>query len=410
MAGISLSKDSLDDYVCSANSAIELKLVQLENDIEDDKKAFHPEYTHQFFGDSESIFGYRDLKVQLYYSAARLTTFLGLKFVEKITPDKSDGVQADEVINVIGEKLQPGFYQNRDDFIASLAKDANFKPHGELLHSFNKEEENTKRTFEVYRATALDPGFKEYHERMQTFVLWYIDAASFIDIDDELWEFFVMFEKLSCDGEPRYCFVGYMTVYRYYAYPNKKRPRISQMLVLPPFQKNGLGAEMLQTVYNWYVKDPDVVDITVEDPSEEFTRLRDFVDSKNSSKLTSFQSENLLKGFSKEMVSEAQETLKMNKKQTRKVYEILRLQATNTADVEQYRAYRLDVKNRLNLPYKKQQADLAKLKKTLRPEELRAALQYTNKEQRIEQLEKQYREVEVEYRHVLERLATSSSS
>lgn len=38
-------------------------------------------------------------------------------------------------------------------------------------------------------------------------------------------------------------------------------------------------------------------------------------------------------------------------KQARRVYEILRFHATNVADAEEYRAYRLDVKRRLNIPY-----------------------------------------------------------
>ena len=36
------------------------------------------------------------------------------------------------------------------------------------------------------------PGFREYHEKMQTFLLWFIDAASFIDVDDDKWEYFIM--------------------------------------------------------------------------------------------------------------------------------------------------------------------------------------------------------------------------
>lgn len=36
-------------------------------------------------------------------------------------------------------------------------------------------------------------GFKEYHQRLQTFVLWYIDAANFIDIDDDRWHYFNMY-------------------------------------------------------------------------------------------------------------------------------------------------------------------------------------------------------------------------
>lgn len=51
----------------------------------------------------------------------------------------------------------------------------------------------------------------------------------------------------------------------------------------------------------------------VEDPSEEFVRLRDFVDAQNSKNLESFSKENLKKGFSSVMVEEAQRELKINK-------------------------------------------------------------------------------------------------
>ena len=75
------------------------------------------------------------------------------------------------------------------------------------------------------------------------------------------------------------------------------------------------------------------------------------------------------------MVEEAQRELKINKvcktisnqfvysfvsilyyffflqKQARRIYEILRFLSTDVANVEEYRAYRLDVKRRLNIPY-----------------------------------------------------------
>ena len=53
-------------------------------------------------------------------------------------------------------------------------------------------------------------------------------------------------------------------MYQYYAYPQNTRPRISQMLVLPPFQRKGLGAEMLLAVQNHYCNNEKVVDITGE--------------------------------------------------------------------------------------------------------------------------------------------------
>ena len=40
------------------------------------------------------------------------------------------------------------------------------------------------------------------------------------------------------------------------------RPRISQMLILPPFQRQGLGAKLLNIVERHYWKNSKVVDIT----------------------------------------------------------------------------------------------------------------------------------------------------
>lgn len=50
-----------------------------------------------------------------------------------------------------------------------------------------------------------------------------------------------------------------------------------------------------------------------EDPSENFVRLRDFVLAKLCQNLPCFSPEKLLEGFSQEMVTEAQQKLKINK-------------------------------------------------------------------------------------------------
>lgn len=55
--------------------------------------------------------------------------------------------------------------------------------------------------------------------------------------------------------------------------------------------------------------------------------------------------------FSPEMVTQACAKFKLSKRQVRRVYEILRLRATNTSDKTAYLEYRLDVKNRLNAPF-----------------------------------------------------------
>jgi hypothetical protein len=53
--------------------------------------------------------------------------------------------------------------------------------------------------------------------------------------------------------------------------------------------------------------------LTVEDPSDEFQRLRDFVDSRNCSRLPSFQACMLQEGFQEDMAAEAKTKLKINK-------------------------------------------------------------------------------------------------
>jgi Histone acetyl transferase HAT1 N-terminus len=48
------------------------------------------------------------------------------------------------------------------------------------------------RQFEIYLTDISVPNFKEYHERMQPFLLFYVDAASYIDTDDDKWSFYTV--------------------------------------------------------------------------------------------------------------------------------------------------------------------------------------------------------------------------
>ncbi|CAG2059900.1 unnamed protein product, partial [Timema podura] len=236
---ITISKSVLESYIVSSNDALELKLVRRATDVDDDSTTFRPEMTHQVFGE---------------------------RFVNFVP---------DNVINMMAGKLQAGFHTNLDNFCLDLNKDINFRPPGELQHRFTTEcNENTiTKQYEVYLCTGTTPEFRRYHERLQTFLLWFIDAASFIDIDDNNWRFFVMYEKYTQDGSTMYAVVGYMTVYQYYAYPKNIRPRISQMLVLPPYQRRGLGEKLLSTMYQHYINDKRVIDITAHHHQHSHSQL-----------------------------------------------------------------------------------------------------------------------------------------
>jgi len=407
---LKIRTSALAEYVCDGNDALEFKMVKTVEDFDDPEAGFLPEMCHQIYGDNENIFGYKGLKVKLYMSAGSLESFVTHEFDDKVDPAKTDGVTADDVISPLVKILAPGsFTDSKDQFLAYVnsEKETQFRPMGELVNTIT----NNSRQYEVYKCEESTPRFREYHERLQAWIMFYIDAASFIDIDDDSWRMFLMFEKTGGPGSERYSMVGYITVYQYYAYgreDNKTRPRISQMLVLPPYQRKGLGSQLLETVYRNYLSDDKVIDITVEDPSDNFVRLRDFVDTKNCLKLSAYEKSKVLNGFSEDMTKAAAKELKICKKQARRVYEIIRLHYTSLANKEEYKSYKLDVKKRLNIPYQKEQSQLSKLQKLLKPQEFAAAMvNITNKEQRLEILEKQFGELEAHYKTVLEKVAAA---
>ena len=68
---------------------------------------------------------------------------------------------------------------------------------------------------------------------------------------------YVHVQPISCT-----CQVGYCTLYTFYAYPDRKRYRLSQILVLPPFQRKSVAANLLKAVYT-LAEQNNAVDVTV---------------------------------------------------------------------------------------------------------------------------------------------------
>lgn len=401
----------LENFVSNVLDCVEFKLIRRREELEEGQtETFHPEYAHQIFGENESIFGYKDLRIRLYYSAGPLNIYLGLKYSVKIDDINPNGLKADDVVGIVSKLLTTGcYYTNIDEFVTKLEKEESFRPLGTKIHSWSIDSnDNVTRTFEIYECNTKTPGFLAYHARLQTFLMWFVDAASFIDIEDPQWQFFVCYEKYTnADGKTVYATAGYTTVYLYYAYPQHNRPRISQMFILPPFQCIGIGAKLIEFVYNKFKGDPKVVDITVEDPSDDFRRVRNYVDAKLCRELPEFSEDNLKNGFSKEMVQAAKERLKINPRQCRIVYEILRLAVTNISNEKEYRDYRLCVKKRLSTPYYKQQAELARMEKAGVDMQI-ALASLPTKTERMEQLKEEYLIHEEEYRRILNRINKSA--
>lgn len=159
----------------------------------DDAPSFHPEMAHQIFGDEENIFGYKDLKIQMFYSAGPLDVYFNIQYAKKVDDLKLDGLKADDVNKAILELLPGSCFTDFNEFQSVFDKRAaEFKPVGEKIGSFEIEHgtpDGDKRTFEIYFCTMNTPNFLKYHAKFESLVYWYIDGASKL-IHDPQWEYF----------------------------------------------------------------------------------------------------------------------------------------------------------------------------------------------------------------------------
>ncbi|XP_050529877.1 histone acetyltransferase type B catalytic subunit [Daktulosphaira vitifoliae] len=390
----------MEQYIVSSNSALELKLVRKVSDIGDTKTAFHPDMTYQVFGNMEKIFGYKDLVVKMYYTACSLKLYIGVEYSTKVDPSKFD-VNPDDIMEKLKEYISPDFCTNLNLFEKYLENESSLKPYGKLLDEFLISDHNDQIKYEVYVIEDENTSFKDYFNQLQTFVLWYIDASNFIDFDDSKWKIFMMYELFKNEnGDQCYAPIGYCTIYEYYAYPDKIRPRISQMLILPPFQRKGLCAKLINSVYKYYSLKSDVIDITVESPNDEFQIVRDFVDASNFCQLKSFDKEKLKNLQYKEMVEEFKRHYKINPKQIRRILEIILLQNTNRFDLNEYNKYKKFVKARLNWPLQKKPT---KLMLAMPPGEADKILK-ADAAEKLEEVDVEYNELELFYDRVIKRL------
>lgn len=76
---------SLQNFVTDALECTQFRLIRDDADFEDESVAFHPEMAHQIFGEQESIFGYRDLQIDVCFAASSLDIYFNIKYSKKVS-------------------------------------------------------------------------------------------------------------------------------------------------------------------------------------------------------------------------------------------------------------------------------------------------------------------------------------
>ncbi|KAJ1882790.1 histone acetyltransferase 1 [Coemansia sp. RSA 1722] len=242
---------------------------------------FHPAFTYPIYGEHERVFGYKGLAINLHYAAGSLATYVDVRYKKNISAMESSlpiQLRADDVETPLLQVLSDSaMCRTKEEFASRVVKDTErFEPPGRKIHEYTRE----SIQYEVYLGDFSSEVVRRYHERMQTFALFFIEGAQFIDATDERWKIYMVFEKLVLEGHATACYslVGFTTVYGFYHWPDMKRMRISQFLILPPYQNMGHGSALYRVVYGELVRDSKIVDLTVEDPSAVFDDMRDLCD------------------------------------------------------------------------------------------------------------------------------------
>ncbi|KAJ7184360.1 acyl-CoA N-acyltransferase [Mycena filopes] len=396
------------DWTCDANEALTLSLVRAQEDElvlgeEESYSDFHPGFTYPIFGEEEKIYGYSDLVIDLRFASGSLVQFLEVKHSKKLASSST----VDDVDKTLTGFMPTDFYRDEKAFLARVEEDATtFKPtatlKGKALPSrkLNPESEEAI-VFEVYHATWNSPGFQELHRRMQIFILLYIEAGSYIDEEEDTWEFVVLYEKRKRRNSPgvsTYHFAGYSSLYPFYCFPERVRMRLSQFVILPPYQRSGHGSELYTAIYQYVLSQPHIAELTVEDPAEAFEDLRD----KNDLLMLLSHQRFMEEGFGGESVSHGggraggvgkggrsgrgkmgppadkpwvekwRKDLKIAGRQFHRLVEMLILLRLDPTDGRAMRAYRLQVKERL---YRFNFEMLAQLEKQERLDKLEETFQ-----------------------------------
>jgi len=279
-----------------------------------------PEFTYPIFGEDEAIFGYQGLSISLALAAHNLTPHLSITYDKKFQ-DQGE-VKASDIKGALKDFLPAAAFSDATrEFALADAEAAKFTPPGQKIHTFKSNAD----TFEIYSAWLVNPAAKQIVENMQILVPLYIEGGTILQLEHpwlaERWRLFLVYKvhKGASPDTSRYSLAGYGTSFRNFTFADRKnvelepnsadlaqenidqvlarwseatkseetalalpcRERLSQFIILPPYQGQGIGSQLYNTMYTELTKPSNVIEFTVEDPNEAFDDMRDVCDMAN---------------------------------------------------------------------------------------------------------------------------------
>ncbi|XP_072994457.1 probable histone acetyltransferase type B catalytic subunit [Typha latifolia] len=337
------------DSGVGANECIKVFLVRSQDEVGATSSiCIEPVDLNHFFGEDGKIYGYKDLKINIWLSTISFHAYAEISF--ESTQDGGKGITdlKPALQSIFGESLI-----EKEEFLQTFSKECdyirNIVSHGTVIdcdtfnggHPSDTHLDAEGFTVEVIRMEMQSMPVGVLYSRLVPLVLLLVEGGRPIDITDPRWEIFLVVKKTQ--GSSTNCTVqllGFATLYCFYHYPDSSRLRISQILVLPPYQNQGHGRHILEAVNSVAVSE-NIYDITIEEPSDYLQYLRACIDTCRlltfepikpaiDAVVSSLKERNLSKTNCKSSMSPpstaieiARQKLKINKKQFLRCWEVL---------------------------------------------------------------------------------------
>ena len=262
-----------------ANDHIDLFFV---DPAADDFVISSPEFTHQLFPDETIDFiSTRQLEDDESFLKTSVVCRLGdlrhlVLLPHSLSSDETHALRSGLQGALPADTI---FLPHTDDLETAIEDFASQGPPavriGQLLHTFTAA---GGATYEIWLASDKDPGCTNLVGRFEKAAVWFIETADSVDFCDDRWQCLFLAKRNQSAPACTYSLVGYYTLFTFRNPFAGSRLRICQALILPPFQGQGLGRQMLLAVYRMARDNAEVVEVTVEDPAPGFQAMRDSVD------------------------------------------------------------------------------------------------------------------------------------
>jgi histone acetyltransferase 1 len=264
-------------YIKIVNSEDEFSKFISGDSIEKNTDTFQPKFTNQIINQEESVKGYTGLEILLALSPCTLSPYFKINFKYK----KSD---SDDIEKLFRNFLGDYFNQNKEEFLRNLKSDLEILNLNSIYEKAKlvKQEETNNFSINTYLLYMPVENLKlNLHVNLQRFATFFIDGASEIPISHGHWYYYLILQEPKVNQKGIVKLLGFSSLARFSMSIKTYRSMISQFLIIPSFQRSGYGFKLLDNIYNNEAAQDSCVDISTEDPGDDYIYLRDAVLFKN---------------------------------------------------------------------------------------------------------------------------------